>query len=106
MTSHTFQLKEHEWQKMNATRNDASLMTPIGIAEGDMLFYLEQKGTAYLGDMATHLEWPKPVMMLAAGALIRNGLIKARRYDNHIVLERSKNAHARNNCEQSDGQAC
>ncbi len=87
MTPQNPQLKKNDWQKMNTINEDVSLMTPIGVAQGDALFYLEQKGSAYVCDMATHLEWPTPVMMLAAGALIRDGLVKAKTQNGEIVLE-------------------
>ncbi len=63
------------------------LMTTLGIVEGDILTYLERFGTTTMRQLIRELEWPAPMVMMAVGALIREGLIRALRHELEVVVE-------------------
>ena len=58
------------------TTPESSLMTVLGIAEGDVLEYLEGHGAASLYRVIQTQEWPSSMVIMAVGALIRQGLIR------------------------------
>ena len=64
-----------------------SLMTTLGIIEGEVLTYLEQRGAMTLHRLTSELEWPSRLVMMAAGALIRQGLVRATQRELEITLE-------------------
>ncbi|MBI4341061.1 MAG: hypothetical protein HY598_02120 [Candidatus Omnitrophica bacterium] len=65
----------------------APLMTTLGIVSGEILTDLEQHGPATLRYLIRELNWPVPVVMMAVGALIREGLIQARQHELEILIE-------------------
>lgn len=64
-----------------------SLMTPLGIAGGEILTYLEEHGATAMRRLIRELAWPAPVVMMAVGALIREGLVCATQHDLEVILE-------------------
>lgn len=63
------------------------LVTQLGIIEGEVLTYLEQGGRTTLRQLIRDLEWPAPMITMAIGAAIRQGLVRATRHDLEVVLE-------------------
>lgn len=88
MTSEVLVLNvEEEWRKLPTEKNSRSLVTQLGIIEGEVLTYLEQYGTTTLRQLIRDLEWPAPMITMAIGAAIRQGLVRAIRHDLEVVLE-------------------
>ena len=67
--------------------HDASLMTPLGLVEGDALVYLEMHGATAIRRLVRELEWPAPMIMMAVGALVRDGLVRAIQHDLEVIVE-------------------
>lgn len=63
-----------------------SLMTPIGVVAGDILSYLGEHGTTPLRRLVRDLPWTSPMVMMAVGALIREGLIEADQHELEVVV--------------------
>jgi hypothetical protein len=64
-----------------------SLMTPLGVVEGDILAYLEAHGATPLRRLVRELEWPSPMVMMGVGALVRERLIQARQHELEVIVE-------------------
>jgi hypothetical protein len=65
----------------------ASLMTPLAWVEGDVLTYLERHGATPLRRLVRELEWTSPLVMMAVGALVREGLVQGIRHELEVVLQ-------------------
>ncbi len=66
---------------------DESLMTSIGLIEGEILTFLEERGATPLRRLIRELGWAAPMVMMAVGALVRQGLIRALKHELEVVLE-------------------
>ncbi len=64
-----------------------SLMTPLGIVEGEVLEYLERHQTATLRQLTRTLASPSYMVMMAVGALTRAGIVRATQRDLEIVVK-------------------
>lgn len=64
-----------------------SIITTLGIISGEILTDLEQHGSSTVRRLIRELSWPAPMMMMAIGALTREGLIRASQHDLEIVIE-------------------
>lgn len=80
-------LDDEEWRKPPRETPRASLMTPLGIVEGEALLHLEEHGATALRQLIRELEWPAPLVTMAVGALIRHGLVKASQHELEVLLE-------------------
>ena len=80
-------MENEEWDRIGVHIDDASLMTPLGLVEGEVLDYVEEKGSSMLVSVIRDLAWPAPVVVMAVGALVREGLIRAKKRDQGIELE-------------------
>lgn len=69
---------------------NASLMVWLGITEGEVLEFLETRGPTALYRMIQALDRPSSMVVMAVGALIREGLVKG----NEQRLEYAGNAEA------------
>jgi hypothetical protein len=56
--------------------NQVMLITLLGMVEGEILTHIETHGATALPTLARALEWPMPLVIMAAGALIRRGLVR------------------------------
>ena len=66
-------MEQKEWEKAAAQQG---LFTTIGLAEGEILNFMEGKGEVPLTDIVQHLSWvPWSTIIMGIGALIREGLI-------------------------------
>ena len=66
---------------------DASLMTLIGSAEGEILTRLEGRRPSTLRGLIRQLPWPAHLTTMAVGGLIRAGLIRARQQGGEVLVE-------------------
>jgi len=78
---------DEEWKRPPAVPEEASLMTPLGLVEGEILTYLEEHGATTLGGLVRQLEWPAKMVMMAVGALVREGLARATQHELEILVE-------------------
>ena len=78
---------ETAWVAMAWRPVPPSLMTTLGVIEGEALTYLEQHGATPLRRLVRELEWPAAMVMMAVGALVREGLIRATQHDLEVVVE-------------------
>ncbi len=65
----------------------ASLMTPLGIIEGEALAQLESSGPTSLRTLIRRLNWPSRYVTMAVGALVREGLVRARELELDVIVE-------------------
>lgn len=65
----------------------ASLMTPLGIVEGETLAQLESTGPTSLRTLIRQLNWPSYYVTMAVGALVREGLVRAQARELDIIAE-------------------
>lgn len=73
MTIKELPIEQKEWDKAVAQQG---LFTTIGLAEGEILNFMEGKGDVALTDIVQHLHWiPWSTIIMGIGALIREGLI-------------------------------
>ena len=79
---------EEDAPQANAT--EASLMTPLGMVEGDVLGYLDRYGIATLRQLKHDLKWPADMVMMAVGALVRAGLVRGIRHRLEVVVKPRK----------------
>ncbi len=86
-------MKKAEWLKAGVKQEGASLITSLGLVEGDVLDFVETKGPVALKDIVQELTWPEAMVMMSAGALIRDGLVQAKRHNKHIYLEEASKQH-------------
>ncbi|GEM_PF-3195432 len=83
-------MEKTDWMRTGVKQEGASLMTPLGLIEGDVLNLVESKGRVALKDIVQELTWPEAMVMMSAGALIREGLVQAKRHHRFIYLEEAK----------------
>ena len=73
MTIKELPMEQKEWEKAAVQQG---LFTTIGLAEGEILNFMEGKGEVPLTDIVQHLSWvPWSTIIMGIGALIREGLI-------------------------------
>lgn len=68
-------------------RVEGSLITPLGLVEGEVLTALEQRGAIPMRWLIRELDWPASMVIMAVGALIRQGLVRATRHDLEVAIE-------------------
>ena len=64
-----------------------SLVTSLGIIEGEVLLYLDVSGATTVRRLIRELEWPAPMVTMAVGALIREGLVGASQHELEVIIE-------------------
>ena len=75
------------YQRVQPSGGTVALVTTLGLASGEILTYLEQHGTTAIRRLIRELSWPAPVVLMAVGALIRAGLIRATQHDLEVLVE-------------------
>jgi predicted transcriptional regulator len=81
-------MEEKEWEKAAAQQG---LFTTIGLAEGEILNFMEGKGEVALTDIVQHLDWvPWSTIIMGIGALIREGLIAYKGQNQYVLLTNKK----------------
>ena len=64
-----------------------ALMTSLGLIGGEVLTVLEAHGATPMRRLIRELEWPAPMVLMAVGSLIREGLVRATQHDLEVILE-------------------
>ncbi|MBI4342908.1 MAG: hypothetical protein HY599_06040 [Candidatus Omnitrophica bacterium] len=64
-----------------------ALMTSLGLVSGEILTELEAHGATPMRRLIRELEWPAPMVLMAVGALVREGLVRATQHDLEVILE-------------------
>ena len=81
-------MDEKEWEK---TADQQGLFTTIGLAEGEILNFMEGKGEVALTDIVQHLNGvPWSTIIMGIGALIREGLIAYKGQNQYVLLKTEK----------------
>ena len=62
-------------------------MTRLGVIEGEVMTYLEARGTTGLRQVIRELDWPMRQVVMAVGSLIRRGLVLGVQRDLELLLE-------------------
>ena len=69
---------KEEWKKLPEVQMaETSLMTSVGLVSGAVLLHLEEWGLATLHELLESVEGSVETMLMAIGALLREGLIEA-----------------------------
>jgi hypothetical protein len=88
MTIKELPMEQKEWEKAAAQQG---LFTTIGLAEGEILNFMEGKGEVPLTDIVQHLSWvPWSTIIMGIGALIREGLIAYKGQNQYVLLDSKK----------------
>ena len=81
-------MEQKEWEKAAA---EQGLFTTIGLAEGEILNFMEGKGEVALTDIVQHLDGvPWSTVIMGIGALIREGLIAYKGQNKYVLLTNKK----------------
>ncbi|OGX28852.1 MAG: hypothetical protein A3B78_02720 [Omnitrophica WOR_2 bacterium RIFCSPHIGHO2_02_FULL_67_20] len=70
-----------------STEPERSLVTSLGIIEGEVLLHLDVHGATPMRRLIRDLEWSSPLVTMALGALIREGLVRARQHELELIIE-------------------
>lgn len=81
------------WINVGIKQEGASLMTPLGLIEGDVLNLIESNGAMILKDLVREMRWPETMVLMSVGALIRSGLIQAKRHSHFVYLVKNQRVH-------------
>lgn len=68
-------------------RGSSSLMTTVGLVEGEILTYLEEHGGTTLRDLVRKLGRSASMVTMGVGALIRERLAQGRQQDTNIFVD-------------------
>ena len=81
-------MEQKEWKK---AATEQGLFTTIGLTEGEILNFMEDKGEVALTDIVQHLDWvPWSTIIMGIGALIREGLIAYKGQNQYVLLDNKK----------------
>jgi hypothetical protein len=80
-------MQSQDWAKTGIGQENQSLMTPIALVEGEVLETIESRGPVDLSRVLKTTKQPKPLVVMSVGALVRDGLVRATKSKQHIVLE-------------------
>ena len=64
-----------------------SVMTSVGLVEGDILTYLDEHGATSLRHLIRVLEWPSAMVLMGIGALIRTGMVRGLQRELEVLIE-------------------
>ena len=85
--------EQQAWEALSFRLGRASLMTPLGLVEGEVLTYLDRQdshGVATLQQLSRALRWPAHLVMMAVGALIRAGLVQGVQQGVQVIVKLRK----------------
>ena len=77
----------HDWKRLPVEQPKRTLITQLGLAEGEVLTCLEEYGSTTLRRLNRELDWPASIVMMAVGALVRARLVLAIQHDLEIVIQ-------------------
>lgn len=72
----------------------ASLVTLLGLVEGEVLTYVEAQGSTTLGRLNRQLPWPTRMVTMAVGSLVREGLLQATQQELEVALRLQRYSRA------------
>lgn len=87
MNERTLAIEAGRPEALPADAEHPSLLTPLGLVEGEVLLYLEGRETATLRQLNQELRWPAYMVMMAVGALIRSGLVRGIQRDLEVIVK-------------------
>jgi hypothetical protein len=68
-------------------RRNGSLVTVVGLVEGEVLTHLEEHGATVLRTLIRALEWSAAKVLMGVGALARRGLVSIVQQDGTLIIE-------------------
>lgn len=68
------------------TWSNSALITTLGLIEGEILNFIEAQGAATLAHVLQEIQWPAQSVVMAVGALLRQGLLYGVTQDRELVL--------------------
>lgn len=72
---------------------ELDLITPLGVVEGEILSVLDEREKATVGELQMELDQPRSLVMMAAGALIREGLVRGIKQEADFVIVPNRSSH-------------
>ena len=63
------------------------LITRLGVAEGDVLDYIEKHPSITLNQLIRSMDWQPCLISMVVGLLIRQGLVQATEYGNDMLIK-------------------
>ncbi len=82
--------QEQEREKSSVASDHPSIMTPLGVVEGEVLTYLDRHGDTTLRRLNRELSWPAYMVMMAVGALVRAGLVRGIQRNLEVLVKMRK----------------
>lgn len=67
--------------------DNTSLMTRLGLIEGDVLIFLERSSPVSLPQLMDDLKWPPCSVAMAVGSLLRQRMIRAAEENDEVFVE-------------------
>lgn len=77
----------NEWHKLGVVVESASLNMMISLAESDVKEHLENQGRVSMESLIENLSYPRLVVVMSLGALVRDGLVRVIKSGDSILLE-------------------
>ena len=71
----------------NGIQQASPIITLLGVLSGEILTYLEKCEKATAAQLSRELGWTVPMVMMAIGTLIREGLVLAHPSNLEIVIQ-------------------
>ncbi len=68
-------------------RGRGSLMTPLGLATGEVWIEVDALGAITLRQLVRKLDWPVQLVMLGVGVLLWQGLVRATQRELEVLVE-------------------
>lgn len=87
MSEMMFPAIEGEGMRSPERTTGPSIVTLVGLVEGDVLTYLDTHRATPLRRLARELEWPSAMVFMGVGALIRQGLARGVQHDLEVIVE-------------------
>lgn len=77
----------HECGRLCSQDKITHLMTRLALIEGSIIEKLEDEKAMTLRELMKDVEWEPCAVSMAIGSLIRQGMVRCREYDKHVLLE-------------------
>ena len=90
MSQSTLPAVEEQPEKPPVNAEHESVMTTLGLVEGEVLSYLDRQEVSTLRRLNRELHQPAYLVMMAVGALIRAGLVRGIQHELDVVVKLRK----------------
>ena len=90
MSQEVLSVAEHQPEKLLVNAEHESVMTTLGLVEGEVLAYLDRQEVSTLRRLNRELHQPAYLVMMALGALIRAGLVRGIQHELDVVVRLRK----------------